>query len=74
MRIPTATVSLIVLNITFRNYVIENEKVIIDRDYINNLYQKASEGIQKDLLVYSERQNVSTDLMGEPAACVIEGK
>ncbi|MCB5250018.1 MAG: glyceraldehyde 3-phosphate dehydrogenase NAD-binding domain-containing protein [Candidatus Cloacimonadales bacterium] len=74
VRIPTATVSLIVLNITFRNYVTENEKVIIDRDYINNLYQKASEGIQKDLLVYSERQNVSTDLMGEPAACVIEGR
>ncbi|HPK41164.1 MAG TPA: glyceraldehyde-3-phosphate dehydrogenase, partial [Candidatus Cloacimonadota bacterium] len=63
----------IVLNITFRNCTKENEKVIIDREYLNNIYKKASEGIQKDLLVFSERQNVSTDVMGEPASCVIEG-
>ncbi|HPY95678.1 MAG TPA: glyceraldehyde 3-phosphate dehydrogenase NAD-binding domain-containing protein [Candidatus Cloacimonadota bacterium] len=73
VRIPTATVSLIVLNITFRNCTKENEKVIIDREYLNNIYKKASEGIQKDLLVFSERQNVSTDIMGEPASCVVEG-
>ncbi len=40
----------------------------------NQVYQKASETYMKDYLLYSERQNVSSDIIGNPrAAAVIEG-
>jgi len=73
VRIPTATVSLITLNITFYSHLNENKEAIINRQYLNSIYKMAAEGKQKDLLLFSERQNVSTDLIGTPAACVIEG-
>jgi len=41
---------------------------------INQIYAKASEGYMKDYLLYSERQNVSSDIIGNPrAAAIIEG-
>lgn len=73
VRIPTSTVSLITLNVTFHTGLNEKNEPVINRNYINNIYKKSAESSQKDLLIFSERQNVSTDLMGVPAACVIEG-
>ncbi|MBN2461912.1 MAG: glyceraldehyde-3-phosphate dehydrogenase [Candidatus Cloacimonetes bacterium] len=73
IRIPTNTVSLISLNITFHSRVNENGMPIINADYINNIYRMVAEGSQKGLLYYTDRQNVSADLLGFPAAIVIEG-
>lgn len=73
VRIPTTTVSLITLNITFNSGLDESGNPLINRNYLNNIYRTAATGAQKDLLVFSERQNVSADLMGFRAATVIEG-
>ncbi len=72
VRIPTATVSLIILNVTFQSEAKPDGTVSVDRDVINGIYRQASEGEAKDLLKYSEQQNVSADMMGEDAAVVIE--
>ncbi|MEG1556669.1 MAG: glyceraldehyde 3-phosphate dehydrogenase NAD-binding domain-containing protein [Bacteroidales bacterium] len=74
IRIPTSTVSLIALNITFNSRLNENSQPYITGDYIRDLYKKASSGEQKGLLHFSMQQNVSMDLLGFPAAIVIEGK
>lgn len=73
IRVPTSTVSLISLNITFRTELNENGDPIINREFINDIYKKAASGAQKDLLIFSENQNVSSDLIGCQAAAVIEG-
>ena len=73
IRIPTNTVSLIALNITFNSRMAQNGKPYINRDYICDIYRRAAEGAQKGLLVFSDKQNVSCDLLGSPAAITIEG-
>ncbi|MCX7614347.1 MAG: hypothetical protein N2Z65_01165 [Clostridiales bacterium] len=73
IRVPTSTVSLISLNLTFKTEYTENGEPIINHNFINDIYRKAAAGAQKDLLMFSENQNVSTDLMGCPAAIIIEG-
>ncbi len=73
VRIPTNTVSLINLNITFHSETDQNNEPKITREFINDIYKKAAKTSQKDLLVYSDRQNVSSDLIGTMAACVVEG-
>ncbi len=72
VRIPTATVSLIILNVTFQSETRPDGTVSVDRDVVNQIYRDASQGEAKDLLRYSEEQNVSADMMGEDAAVVIE--
>ncbi|MBW6514987.1 MAG: glyceraldehyde-3-phosphate dehydrogenase [Candidatus Cloacimonetes bacterium] len=72
VRIPTNTVSLINLNVTFYTQLNDLGDPIINRKVINDVYQAAANGAQKDLLIYSERQNVSADLIGTMAAIVIE--
>lgn len=73
VRVPTSTVSLISLNITFRTELNETGEPIINREFINDIYRRAAAGAQKDLLIFSEQQNVSSDLMGCQAAVIIEG-
>jgi len=73
IRIPTSTVSLIALNITFNSRLDENGMPYINADLIKSLYKTAAAGPQKDILYFSEKQNVSSDIMGFPAAVVIEG-
>lgn len=73
IRVPTNTVSLIMLNITFHSRLDRFAEPLINAKYLNSLYQKAASGPQRDLLFFSERQNVSSDLTGFPAAVVIEG-
>ncbi|HVI41023.1 MAG TPA: hypothetical protein VM577_10205, partial [Anaerovoracaceae bacterium] len=73
IRVPTSTVSLISLNLTFRTVLSETGEPIISRKFINDIFKKAASGPQKDFLIFSEHQNVSSDLMGCQAAVVIEG-
>lgn len=72
VRVPTNTVSLINLNVTFHTGLDANNEPLVNRKLINNVFKQASETAQKDLLVYSERQNVSADLIGSQAAITIE--
>lgn len=73
VRIPTTTVSLIALNITFNSRMNGNGNPVISAEYINNIYKQAARGPQQGLLHFSEKQNVSVDLLGFRAAVVIEG-
>ena len=71
VRIPTSTGSLIVLVVTLED---ESLQQPFKRELINQIFQKASDGYLKDYLLYTERQNVSSDIIGNPrAAAVIEG-
>ncbi len=72
VRVPINTGSLIILNLTFRTVMDENGQPTINRSHLMNLYKKASEETQKGLLVYSNEQNVSSDMIGEDGAVVIE--
>ncbi len=72
VRIPTTTVSLIILNVTFQSEALPDGTVSIGRDAINAIYREAAEGEARDILKYSEEQNVSLDMQGEDAAVVIE--
>lgn len=72
VRIPTATVSLIILNVTFQSGMTPDGRPLIDRESINGIYRQASQGEARGLVKYTEEQNVSTDLKGEDAAVVIE--
>lgn len=73
IRIPTNTVSLISLNITFNSRVDDGGLPILTADYLKNIYKMVANGSQKGLLHYAARQNVSSDLLGFPAAIIIEG-
>ncbi len=71
VRVPTSTGSLIILVMNFQEEL--NTKPI-RRDLINEVYQNAAENSANGYLVYSGKQNVSSDIIGTPrAAAVIEG-
>jgi glyceraldehyde 3-phosphate dehydrogenase len=72
VRIPTSTGSLIILVMNIQDESLEHP---INRGTINQVYQKASETYMSRYLRYSNRQNVSSDIIGTPyAAAVIEGQ
>ena len=73
IRIPTSTESLIVLNITFPAYKNTGD-TLLNTNRLNDIYKKASDNDPERLVLYSEEQNVSTDLIGMDAAIVIEGQ
>ncbi len=73
VRVPISTASLIVLNVTFNTTLSEDGEPLLSKNFINNIYKKAAEGPQKEMLVYSEKKNVSSDMIGYPAAIIIEG-
>jgi glyceraldehyde 3-phosphate dehydrogenase len=73
VRIPTSTVSLINLNVTFHTKLDDKFEPVINRPFINEIYRNAANGAHKGQMVFSETQNVSADLIGFPAAVVIEG-
>ena len=71
VRIPTATGSLIILVMNFQE---ELNKKPIRRDLINSIYASAAKANTKGYLIYTDKQNVSSDIIGTPrAAAVIEG-
>lgn len=73
VRIPTASVSLIILNVTFQSEARPDGTVSVERDAINAIYREAAEGEAHGLVKFSDEQNVSSDMLGEDAAVVIEG-
>lgn len=73
VRIPTSTTSLIMLNVTFKTSMSEAGEPLLNRDLINDIYRQAAGGAQKGMVIYSDKQNVSSDLAGCPAAIAIEG-
>ncbi len=74
IRVPTNTESLIVLNVTFQAVSNGNGAMPINTKVINGIYKTKAEKDPEHLLLYSEEQNVSTDLIGLDAAVVIEGQ
>ncbi len=75
IRIPTNTMSLIVLNATFQTRL--NKDGIasaITTKAINDIYRRAAENNPEHLVIFSMEQNVSTDLIGVDAAVIIEGQ
>ncbi len=75
IRVPTNTESLIVLNVTFQTRAGKGTKNMpLTTEILNGIYRQAAEKGPGNLVVYSEDQNVSTDLIGMDAAIVIEGQ
>ncbi|MEH0021385.1 MAG: glyceraldehyde 3-phosphate dehydrogenase NAD-binding domain-containing protein [Desulfobacter sp.] len=71
VRIPTSTGSLIILVMNFQE---ELNKKPIRREMINQIYRDAAAKNDNGYLVFTEKQNVSSDIIGTPkAAAVIEG-
>lgn len=73
VRIPTNTVSLIILNLTFNTQLNDKNEPSINKELINGIFKKAAEGAQKRLLHYTDKQNTSVDFIGFKAAAIIEG-
>ncbi|MEN6438376.1 MAG: glyceraldehyde 3-phosphate dehydrogenase NAD-binding domain-containing protein [Syntrophobacter sp.] len=71
VRIPVTTGSLIILALMIQD---ESLTTPIGRELINNVYKNAVNHFPEGYLVFSEKQNVSSDIIGLPrAAAVIEG-
>ncbi len=71
VRIPTATGSLIVLVINLQE---ELDKPPVRRDLINQIYKDTAQKQSDGYLIFTDQQNVSSDIIGTPrAAAVIEG-
>ncbi len=73
VRVPIPTESLIILNVTFQSKLHADGSQTITAQLLNDLYREAAQGKQKGLLRFTMEQNVSQDLVGDPAAVVIEG-
>ena len=71
VRIPTNTGSLIILVLNFQD---ELSGESIRRELINDVYRQAASDDPDGYLLYTEKQNVSADIIGLPrAAAIIEG-
>jgi glyceraldehyde 3-phosphate dehydrogenase len=72
IRVPTSTMSLIVLNATFQARA--NKQMTINTKMLNELYSKAAANNPEKLIKFTMEQNVPTDLIGVDAAIIIEGQ
>jgi len=71
VRIPTSTGSLIILVLNLQEEISANA---IKRELLNDIYRQAAEDDPKCYLHYTDKQNVSVDIIGLPkAAAIIEG-
>lgn len=71
VRIPTTTGSLVILVVNFQD---DPAGPPIRRQMINDIYRQAEKADQRGYLHFSEKQNVSGDIVGIPrAATLIEG-
>jgi glyceraldehyde 3-phosphate dehydrogenase len=71
VRIPTSTGSLIILVLSLQEHIAQDT---IGRRMINEVYRQAAEVDPNGYLHYTEKQNVSGDIIGMPrAAATIEG-
>ncbi len=72
VRIPTVTGSLVILVLNFQE---DPQNEPIRRELINQVYKDAAAADAKNYLLYSDKQNVSSDIIGIPrAATLIEGQ
>jgi glyceraldehyde 3-phosphate dehydrogenase len=75
IRVPTNTLSLIVLNVTFQaQHNKSGNGATLDTKALNEIYRKTAENNPEHLVRFTMDQNVSTDLIGEDAAVIIEGQ
>ena len=71
VRVPTASGSLIILVVNLQDAI---DGQPIRREMINDIYRQAARADDRHYLHFSEKQNVSADIVGMPrAASVIEG-
>ena len=71
VRVPTASGSLIILVVDLQEDI---DADTIRRETINRVYSQAAEADPEGYLYYTEKQNVSGDIVGTPkAAAIIEG-
>jgi glyceraldehyde 3-phosphate dehydrogenase (phosphorylating) len=70
VRIPTATGSLIILVLNIQE---ELSGGYIRRGSINEIYRQAAAVDPNGYLMFTEKQNVSGDIVGAPQAAIIEG-
>ncbi len=71
VRVPVATGSLVILVVNFQEDLTSGS---IRRGVLNDIYKRASSEDPRRYLHYTDKQNVSLDIIGEPhAAAVIEG-
>ncbi len=71
VRIPTSTGSLVILVLNLQEDI---QGQAIRRDFINDIYRQAADSDPRQYLHYTEKQNVSGDIIGMPrAAATIEG-
>jgi glyceraldehyde 3-phosphate dehydrogenase len=71
VRIPVTTGSLIILVMMIQDESMRNP---VNRELVNKIYKEAVNHFPEGYLVFSEEQNVSSDIIGLPrAAAVIEG-
>lgn len=71
VRIPTATGSLIILVVNLQE---DSSGAFTKRDQINAIFQQAAAADPNGYLHYTDKQNVSGDIIGFPkAAAIIEG-
>jgi glyceraldehyde 3-phosphate dehydrogenase len=71
VRIPVTTGSLIILALMIQD---ESMTKPVNRELVNNIYKRAVSHFPEGYLIFSEEQNVSSDIIGLPrAAAVIEG-
>ncbi|MBF0623949.1 MAG: glyceraldehyde-3-phosphate dehydrogenase [Magnetococcales bacterium] len=72
VRIPSTTGSLVILTVNLQS---EDAANPINRNDINGILKEAAEGAFSKYMVFSEKQNVSSDIIGFPrAATVIESQ
>jgi glyceraldehyde 3-phosphate dehydrogenase len=72
VRIPTSTGSLIILVLNIQE---EPNGEFVGRKLIGQVYQQAASDNPNGYLIYTEKQNVSGDIIGMPsAAAIIEGQ
>jgi glyceraldehyde 3-phosphate dehydrogenase len=75
IRVPTNTMSLIVLNVTFQTRMNKRgAENVINTKMINDIYIKAAESNPERKIKFTMEQNVSTDLIGVDATVIIEGQ
>jgi glyceraldehyde 3-phosphate dehydrogenase len=71
VRVPVTTGSLIILVVMIQD---ESMRKPLNREKVNQIYKEAVNHFPPGYLVYTEEQNVSSDIVGLPrAAAVIEG-
>ncbi len=71
VRVPVPTASLIILNCTFQTKLNEAGESAISRKTLNAIYREYAK-LPGSGVRYTERQNVSSDMIGEPYAVTIE--